>query len=76
MMIQFDGSDHVWFGDGRTDLIVGIDDATGIVVAAEFFYGEKSNHSLKVFREIIDNYGLPESFYMNQAAIYGKVDQE
>lgn len=76
MMIQFDGSDHVWFGDKRTDLICGIDDATGNVLAAEFFFGEKSSHSMKVIREIIDNYGLPESFYMDQASIYGKVDQE
>ena len=76
MMIQFDGSQHVWFGDTKTDLIGGIDDATGTVVAAEFFYGETSNHSMKVIREIIDNYGLPESFYMDQAAIYGKVEQE
>ncbi len=76
MMIQFDGSNHVWFGEERTDLIAGIDDATGIVVAGEFFYGETSNHSLKVIREIIDNYGLPESFYMDEASIYGKKERE
>jgi len=76
MMIQFDGSHHLWFGDQKTDLIAGIDDATGIVVAGEFFFGETSNHSLKVIREIVDNYGLPESFYMDQATIYGKVDRE
>ena len=76
MMIQFDGSNHVWFGEDRTDLIGGIDDATGIVVAAEFFYGETSNNSLKVIREVVDNYGLPESFYMDQAGIYGKKDRE
>jgi len=76
MMIQFDGSDHVWFGNERNDLIGGIDDATGTVVAAEFFYGETSNNSLKVIREIVDNYGLPESFYMDQAGIYGKKDRE
>jgi hypothetical protein len=76
MMIQFDGSNHVWFGEDRTDLIGGIDDATGTVVAAEFFYGETSNHSLKVIRDIVDNYGLPESFYMDQAGIYGKKDRE
>jgi transposase len=76
MMIQFDGSKHLWFGDTKTDLIAGIDDATGIVVAGEFFYGETSNHSLKVIREIVDNYGLPESFYMDQASMYGKIDKE
>lgn len=76
MMIQFDGSNHVWFGNLRTDLIGGIDDATGKVVGAEFFFGETSNHSLKVIRSIVDNYGLPESFYMDQAGMYGKVDRE
>jgi len=76
MMIQFDGSNHVWFGEEKTDLIGGIDDATGIVVAAEFFYGETSNHCLKVIREIVDTHGLPESFYMDQAGIFGKKDQE
>jgi hypothetical protein len=76
MMIQFDGSNHVWFGDIRTDLIGGIDDATGKVVGCEFFFGETSNNSLKVIRSIVDRYGLPESFYMDQAGIYGKVDRE
>lgn len=76
MMIQFDGSNHVWFGDIKTDLIGGIDDATGVVVGAEFFFGETSNNSLKVIRSIVDTYGLPESFYMDQAAIYGKIEQE
>lgn len=76
MMIQFDGSNHVWFGDVRCDLIGGIDDATGIVVGAEFFFGETSNNCLKVIREIVDKYGLPESFYMDQAGIFGKVDRE
>lgn len=76
MMIQFDGSDHVWFGDTRCDLIGGIDDATGKVVGCEFFFGETSNNCLKVIREIVDNYGLPESFYMDQAGIFGKVDRE
>jgi hypothetical protein len=76
MMIQFDGSNHVWFGGIRTDLIGGIDDATGKVVGAEFFFGETSNNSMTVMREIIDQNGLPESFYMDQAGIYGKVDIE
>ena len=74
MMIQFDGSQHLWFGDEITDLIGGIDDATGKVLAAEFFYGETSNNSMKVIREIIDKNGLPDSFYMDQAGIYGKVN--
>lgn len=76
MMIQFDGSQHFWFGGIKTDLIGGIDDATGKVVGCEFFFGETSNHSMTVIRAIIDRNGLPESFYMDQAGIYGKVDIE
>lgn len=76
MMIQFDGSDHVWFGDTRCDLIGGIDDATGKVVGAEFFFGETSLHCMKVIRGIIDTHGLPESFYMDQAGAFGKVDSD
>jgi hypothetical protein len=76
MMIQFDGSDHVWFGNIRCDLIGGIDDATGKVVGAEFFFGETSRNCMKVIREIIDKHGLPESFYMDQAGAFGKIESE
>ena len=34
MLIQFDGSEHVWFGDHKSDLIAAIDDATGKIIAA------------------------------------------
>lgn len=76
MLVQFDGSDHVWFGEGRSDLIAAIDDATGKILAAEFFLGEKSIHSMKVIKEVVDKNGIPEAFYMDQAGIYGKIDRE
>jgi hypothetical protein len=76
MLIQFDGSEHIWFGNHKSDLIAAIDDATGKIVAAEFFYGEKSLHCLKVIKSVIDNNGLPEAFYFDQAGSYGKVDRD
>lgn len=76
MLVQFDGSDHVWFGEQRSDLIAAIDDATGKMLAAEFFHGEKSLHSMKVIKEVVDKNGIPEAFYMDQAGIYGKVDRD
>tara|TARA_Y100000034_G_C6843831_1_gene382064 strand:- start:61 stop:1209 length:1149 start_codon:yes stop_codon:yes gene_type:complete len=76
MLIQFDGSEHVWFGDHKSDLIAAIDDATGKIIAAEFFYGEKSLHAMKVIKKVIDDNGIPEAFYMDQAIIYGKVDRD
>lgn len=76
MLVQFDGSHHPWFGNHKSDLIAAVDDATGKILAAEFFYGEKSMHSMKVIKEVIDKNGIPEAFYMDQAGIYGKVDRE
>lgn len=76
MLIQFDGSEHIWFGSFKCDLIAGIDDATGKIVAAEFFIGETSLHSMKVIQSIIENHGIPEAFYMDEAAIFGKRDRE
>ena len=76
MLIQFDGSEHVWFGDHKSDLIAAIDDASGEIVAAEFFYGEKSLHAMKVVKRVVDDNGIPEAFYMDQAIIYGKVDRD
>ena len=60
MLVQFDGSEHVWFGEVKSDLIAAIDDATGKILAAEFFYGEKSMHSLKVIKEVINE--IPEKY--------------
>ena len=76
MLIQFDGSDHVWFGTERSDLLVAIDDATGKILSAEFFYGEKSLHAMKVIKKVIEDNGVPEAFYFDQAGIYGKIDRE
>lgn len=76
MLIQFDGSEHMWFGGFLSDLIAGIDDATGKLLSAEFFIGETSLHSMKVIQDIVEKYGLPEAFYMDQAAIFGKRDRD
>ena len=76
MLIQFDGSEHLWFGGFKSDLIAGIDDATGKIIAAEFFIGETSLHSMKVVKDIVLGNGIPEAFYMDEAAIYGKIDKD
>lgn len=76
MLAQFDGSPHLWFGSIPSTLILAIDDATGKILAAEFFQGETSMNGLKILREIVDEYGIPEAFYFDQAGIYGKVDRE
>ncbi len=76
MLVQFDGSEHNWFAGIVCDLIAGIDDATGKILAAEFFIGETSLHSMKVIQNIIEDYGVPEAFYMDEAAIFGKSNRD
>ncbi len=76
MLIQFDGSEHKWFGNILCDLIAGIDDATGKIVNAEFFIGETSLHSMTVIQNIIEEHGVPEAFYMDEASIFGKRERD
>lgn len=74
MLIQFDGSDHNWFGGKgpRAVLIGGIDDATGEVLHIEFFAAEDTFNCLKVIHEITKKYGVPEAYYFDQAGHFGK----
>ena len=76
MLIQFDGSAHEWFGGFISDLIGGIDDATGKVVGAEFFIGETSLHCMKVMQDIVLDNGIPHAFYLDKAGAFGKDDRD
>lgn len=76
MLIQFDDSCHQWFGNFESDLIGGIDDATGEVVGAEFFIGETSLHCMKVMKDIVEHKGVPHAFYLDKAGSFGKDDRD
>lgn len=76
MLIQFDGSVHLWFNNIVCDLIGGLDDATGKILALEFFIGETSLHCMKVMKEITINYGVPVAYYLDGAGYFGKVDKD
>jgi hypothetical protein len=76
MLVQFDGSPHLWFGEQKSTLLVAIDDATGKILAGEFFEWETSFGAMKVIKDLIDEKGIPEAFYFDQAGLYGKVDRD
>jgi len=76
MLVQFDGSVHAWFNNIVCDLIGGLDDATGKILALEFFLGETSLHCMKVMKEITINYGVPVAYYLDGAGYFGKVDRD
>lgn len=76
MLVQYDGSPHIWFGEESSVLLAAIDDATGTILSARFVLGETSLEGMRLIHNIIENHGIPEAFYMDQAGIYGKLDRD
>lgn len=64
-MIQFDTSDHDWLeGRGpRLYLIGGIDDATSRCVGARFALSDSVIENMRVWKSIVEIYGIPLSMY-------------
>lgn len=69
-MIQMDASVHKWFGDKQTQLHAAIDDATGMIVGAYFDKQETLNGYYHVFRQILENYGIPYMFYTDRRTVF------
>lgn len=60
--IQIDASDHVWFGNQKSQLHAAIDDSTGQVLAAYFDKQETLNGYYNVFYQILTKYRYSLSF--------------
>jgi len=71
LMVQMDGSPHLWFGKSPSTLISAIDDATSEVLYAEFFNSEDTINCMKVVRRIVERFGLFNMLYVDHAGIYG-----
>jgi transposase len=78
MLVQFDGSEHRWFLSSKmiSTLIGGIDDATGKILALEFSCSEDTFSCFRVMRTIVENHGVPQAYYLDQAAHFGKMNRE
>src|SRR5215510_9744861 len=72
MMLQVDGSPHDWLeGRGPALCLIGaIDDATGKVVGAMFVEAESSWAYFRLFSEIFNQHGLPQSIYADRHSIF------
>ena len=75
-MVQMDGSPHDWFeGRGpRCCLMVMIDDATG-QMRGRFYPQETLAAAMEMFRVWCDEFGIPQSLYVDRAGIY-RADRE
>jgi hypothetical protein len=78
MLVQFDGSEHPWFTGSKliSTLIGGIDDATGKILGLEFSCSEDTFSCFRVMRKIIEDHGVPQTYYLDQAAHFGKLNTE
>ncbi len=60
--VQIDASEHVWFGNQKSQLHAAIDDATGQVLAAYFDKQETLNGYYNIFYQILTKYRYTLSF--------------
>ncbi len=69
-LVQLDGSDHDWFGQGQRDcLLAMIDDATGRR-RTRLASGETTVDALKLLWCWIESYGIPQSLYVDRKSVY------
>lgn len=69
-MIQMDASLHPWFGNGKTNLHIAIDDSTSRIVGAYFDEQESLNGYYSVFYQILTTYGIPAMFYTDRRTVF------
>lgn len=69
-MIQMDASVHLWFGNDKTQLHIGVDDATGSIVAAYFDQQETLHGYYNVLDQILKNYGIPYMFFTDRRTVF------
>lgn len=74
MMIQFDGTYHIWLPDilpwEYWCLLVAIDDATSQIVDALFCHSEGIGNTFPFWRNYIGIHGVPQSIYADRFSTY------
>lgn len=69
-LIQMDASAIFWFNNMYTTLHLAVDDSTGAVVGAYFDYQETLNGYYNVLKQILEKYGIPNSFLTDNRTIF------
>ena len=71
-MLQIDASLHHWFGPdySKATLHGAIDDSTGTVMGLYFDKEETLNGYYNMLKQILLQYGIPESFYSDNRTIF------
>src|ERR1019366_600597 len=75
-LVQLDGSPHDWLqGRGPRLTALGLqDDATGKILAAQFFPSETALGYLSLLRQLLRRHGTPHAFYGDRSGIFVRHD--
>jgi transposase len=75
-LVQLDGSPHDWLqGRGPRLTALGMqDDATGKILAAQFFPSETAFGYLSLLRQLLQRHGVPLTFYGDRSGIFVRND--
>src|ERR1700719_1034329 len=75
-LVQLDGSPHDWL-EGRGPQLTALgmqDDATGKILAAQFFPSETTFGYLCLLRQLLRRFGVPLAFYGDHSGIFVRND--
>jgi len=75
-LVQLDGSPHDWL-EGRGPQLTALgmqDDATGKILAAQFFPSETTFGYLCLLRQLLHRFGVPLAFYGDHSGIFVRND--
>ena len=67
---EMDGSSHLWFGDKKACLHLAADKTTNTIVGAYFDWQETLNGYYNVFKQILENYGIPAKFKTDNRTVF------
>src|SRR5450755_999453 len=75
-LVQLDGSPHDWL-EGRGPRLTALgmqDDATGKILAAQFFLSETAFGHLCLLRQLLRRHGVPLAFYGDRSGVFVRND--
>lgn len=67
---EMDGSIHLWFGDKKACLHLAADKATNTIVGAYFDWQETLKGYYTIFKQILENYGIPLKFKTDNRTVF------
>jgi transposase len=76
-LVQLDGSPHAWL-QGRGPLLTALgmqDDASGKILAAQFFSSETSPGYFRLLQSLLRRFGVPLAFYGDRSGVFVRNDE-